>query len=77
LTEPDEEVTYQPRPPVIAIKPIMIARIAFFRIFIFWANVKEYRPSPAGASVGTEVDVHDTGDFADKAAGDGCCVSFC
>ena len=41
------------------------------------ANVKEHAPPLAGASVETGVEVHVTGDVADKAASGGCSVSTC
>jgi len=40
-------------------------------------NVKEHAPPLAGAHVETGVEVHDTGDVADRAASGGCCVSSC
>jgi hypothetical protein len=44
---------------------------------IILENVKEHAPPLAGASVETGVDVHTTGDVADRVASGGCCVSSC
>ena len=41
------------------------------------ANVKEHATPLAGAGVETGVEVHTTGDVADKAASGGCCGSSC
>jgi len=43
----------------------------------FLPNVKEHAPPLAGAHVETGVEVHVTGDVADRAASGGCCVSSC
>jgi hypothetical protein len=40
-------------------------------------NVKEHATPLAGASVEMGVEVHTTGDVADRAASGGCCVSSC
>jgi hypothetical protein len=42
-----------------------------------WANVKEHATPLAGAGVDTGVEVHTTGDVAERAASEGCCVSAC
>jgi hypothetical protein len=44
---------------------------------ISWENVKEHATPLAGAGVETGVEVHTTGDVADKAASGGCCASAC
>jgi hypothetical protein len=47
------------------------------KLFNLRPNVKEHATPLAGASVETGVEVHVTGDVADKAASGGCCASAC
>jgi hypothetical protein len=44
---------------------------------VFYANVEEHAPSPAGAHSETGVEVQATQDSADKTAGGGCRGSSC